>query len=148
MEIMRTWGHQFQRNHWPLSGAPLLAMVYVQPGCLGGSGAQPSQTQPVSTTTALTTSSSQANSGSLVTFTSTVQSAGSAVSMGSVTFLDGSASLTTATLNSSGHATWSSSSLAVGTHTFSARYAGTAAYASSASSDAGTFHSVRVSTWP
>ncbi len=55
--------------------------------------------------------------------------------MGSVTFLDGSASLTTATLNSSGHATWSSSSLAVGTHTFSARYAGTAAYASSASSD-------------
>ena len=135
MEIMRTLEYQFQGEHSLVTSALWLMILYVLPGCSGNSSSLPSQTQPAPTTIALTASSNQASFGTLVTLTSTVQSAGSAVGTGSVTFLDGSASLTTATLNSGGHATWSSSSLTVGTHTFSARYAGTAAYASSASSN-------------
>ena len=117
-----------------MTGALLLAVASLLPGCSGGSGSQSTQSQPSPTTTTLTTSSSQLNSGSPVTLTCTVQSGGSAVATGSVTFFDGSTSLTTATLNSGGQATWSSSSLAVGSHAFSASYSGTTTFAASVSS--------------
>jgi len=38
MEIMRTRGYQFQREHWLPSGALLLAIAYLLPGWTGGLG--------------------------------------------------------------------------------------------------------------
>jgi hypothetical protein len=71
--------------------------------------------------------------GSSVTITVTVSGTG-ATPTGSVSLLDGSASLGTLTLNSSGVATYTSSSLAAGVHSITAQYAGDTNYASGVSS--------------
>src|SRR6185437_10217655 len=135
MEVMRELGHRMHRKRLFALGVLLPAMICLLAGCSGGSSSQPPQSQPASTSTALATSSNQANPGNLVTLTCTVQSGGAPVPAGSVSFFDGSASLATTPLNGSGQATWSSSSLATGAHTFSARYAGTTAFAASQSTN-------------
>ena len=76
-----------------------------------------------STTLALTGSSTPAAAGSALTFTATV--AGVAPT-GSVTFYDGAATLGTGTVNGSAQASLTTSSLAVGTHSITARYPGDA----------------------
>ena len=73
-------------------------------------------------TVTLTSSRNPSSFGQSVTFTATVSSA-SGTPTGSVTFLDGGSSIGTGTLTS-GVATLSTSSLAVGGHTFSADYGG------------------------
>jgi PhoPQ-activated pathogenicity-related protein len=92
--------------------------------------------QQASTTTTLTSSLNPSAFGSAVTFTATVtaNSPGSGTPAGSVTFKDGSRTLATVTLNSSGQATFSTSSLAVGNHTISAAYGGSTSYKSSSAS--------------
>jgi hypothetical protein len=85
------------------------------------------------TTTTLSASNTSITSGQSETFTATVSASGSTPS-GSVTFSDGSTVLATETLNGSGVATYSTSSLGVGSNSITASYAGNSTFAASASS--------------
>ncbi len=76
---------------------------------------------PASTVTTITTSGSPATVGANVTFTATVTSAASVVA-GTVTFSDGTTLLGNGTLNSSGVATFSTTSLAQGSHSITAAF--------------------------
>ena len=89
---------------------------------------------PVGTSTALAASSTTAVSGTALTFTATVTPAsGTAKPAGTVTFYDGATALGTETLNSSDVATYSTSSLAVGSNSITASYGGSASFAASSS---------------
>jgi hypothetical protein len=98
----------------------------------GSSGTLPSglTVTPAGTTTTVTSSSPNNTStyGQAVTFAATVTLTGtgsaSAVSGEKVTFKDGSTNLGTATLNSSGVATFTTTALAGGNHTITAVYNG------------------------
>jgi len=110
----------------------MLAVAGVVPGCSGGGGT--STPQPSATTTSLSLSSSSINTGASETLTATVKSAGVSVTGGSVTFLDGSTSLSVVALNSSGQATYTSTTFAAGTHSLTASYGGDTSYLASTSS--------------
>jgi len=85
------------------------------------------------TATKLTASATTAVSGSSLTFTASIsETAGSATPTGMVTFYDGSTSLGSGTL-ASGAASFSTTSLSVGTHTITATYAGDSSNATSTS---------------
>lgn len=86
------------------------------------------------TTTTLSASASNITPGQDVTFTATVTS--SSTPSGSVTFYDGATPLATATLNGSGVAIYSTSALALGSHSITASYAGNSTFAGSTSSAA------------
>ncbi|GEM_PF-3433909 len=87
---------------------------------------------------AIATASSLASSlnpslyGQSVTFTDTVTSS-NGIPAGAVTFYDGAAVVSTSSLNGLGKATFTSSTLTVGTHNIRAVYAGNATYGSSTS---------------
>ena len=83
------------------------------------------QTNPATTAT-VASSSSTSVSGQVVTFTATVSSVapGMDTPTGSVSFMDGTTVLGTAPLDSSDTATFSSSTLAVGSHAITAVYDG------------------------
>jgi hypothetical protein len=76
---------------------------------------------PAATVTAVATSGSPATFGTSVTFTATVTTTSGVVS-GTVNFSDGSTLLGTGTLNSSGIATFSTTTLTVGSHTITAAF--------------------------
>ena len=79
-----------------------------------------------STTTVLTSSSSpNSTSGSSVTFTATVTAASGGPAIGSVAFNDGATTLATVALNGFGIAQYSTSALAVGSHSMSAVFTAT-----------------------
>jgi Ca2+-binding RTX toxin-like protein len=78
---------------------------------------------PFSTSTAVASSLNPSNVGDSVTFTATVTSSGGTPS-GSVEFFDGATSLGTATLNGSGQASVSTSTLTSGSHNIAAVYQG------------------------
>jgi unsaturated chondroitin disaccharide hydrolase len=84
------------------------------------------------TTTSLVSSANPAAFGRAVTFTATVRPASSGFPTGTVTFLDGTMSLGTATLRS-GKATLVRSNLAVRSHLIKAVYGGDANYTGSSS---------------
>ncbi|QEH37847.1 Copper resistance protein CopC [Aquisphaera giovannonii] len=84
------------------------------------------------TSTAVVSSLNPSTSGTSVTFTATVTSAGG-VPGGTVTFKDGSTTLGTATLSGSGVATFATSSLALGSHTITATFGGSTNFAASTS---------------
>jgi uncharacterized repeat protein (TIGR01451 family)/CSLREA domain-containing protein len=90
------------------------------------------------TTLALTSSVNPSVFGQSVTFTATlsVTAPGSGTPTGTVTFLDGAASIGTGTLNASGVATLTLTNLAVGTHSVTATYGGDANFSASAPSAA------------
>jgi hypothetical protein len=91
---------------------------------LTGTGVVPPATP---TTTVLTASSVSVAVGTSVTFTATVTSTtGTPTPTGTVTFKDGASTLGTGTLNGSGVATYSTSSLSVASHTITANYGGDA----------------------
>ena len=73
--------------------------------------------------------------GQPVTFTATVtaNSPGAGTPTGTVTFKDGSSTLGTGTLNGSGQATFTTSTLAVGSHSITASYGGDASFKGSTS---------------
>jgi hypothetical protein len=73
--------------------------------------------------------------GQAVTFTATVSAtiAGSGAPTGTVTFMDGTTALGSATLNASGQAIFSTAALGFGSHTVTAVYAGDSAFNSSSS---------------
>lgn len=84
-----------------------------------------------STTTVLSSSASTTTPGTTLTLQASVTS-GSGTPTGTVTFLDGSTSIGTAILTA-GTGSLTTASLAVGAHTLTARYEGTATYATSVS---------------
>ena len=85
-------------------------------------------------TTALAISANPATVGQSVTFTATVSGpAGSSVPTGTVTFLSGSSSLGTGTLDATGKATFATSSLSATSYTVTAQYSGDSSFTSSAS---------------
>ncbi len=84
------------------------------------------------TSTALTASQTTINAGQSVTLTAAV-SGGSGALSGTVTFLDGTTALGTASLSTNGTATFTASSLAGGTHSITASYAGAGSNAASVS---------------
>jgi len=90
---------------------------------------------PPATTTALTTSPNPSGPGQAVTLTATVRPVPPAtgVADGIVTFKDGATVLGTATLNASGVATFSISTLAGGAHSLTAAYGGSDNFAASTS---------------
>ena len=68
-----------------------------------------------------------------MTFTATTTS-GEGVPTGTITFMDGSATLGTGTLNASGQATLTTSALGLGSHSITAVYGGSSTFSSSTSS--------------
>jgi pseudomonalisin len=88
---------------------------------------------PPPTNTMVTSSLSPAFVGASVAFTATVTSLASGTPSGTVTFLDNGASIGTGTLTSSAVATFTTFSLAVGSHPITAQYAGDPNFASSTS---------------
>jgi hypothetical protein len=89
----------------------------------------------LNTATALAATPTSGVSGVSISFSATITPAsGSAVPTGSVDFYDGTTSLGTETLNSSGEATLSTSTLAVGTHSITAKYSGDTNFNASTSS--------------
>jgi YVTN family beta-propeller protein len=80
--------------------------------------------QAQNTTTLLGASPNPAFLGGPVTFTATVSGAVSGTPTGTVNFLNGGAMLGSGTLNASGVATYSNSSLALGTYNITATYLG------------------------
>jgi YVTN family beta-propeller protein len=88
---------------------------------------------PATTTAALVSSAASASSGAPVTFTATITSSTSGMPTGTVNFLDGTTVLGTGTLNGSGVATLTTSTLAVGTHSITAAFGGDSNFAASTS---------------
>ncbi len=86
-----------------------------------------------STSTTLTSSLNPSTHGDSVTFTAHVHADSGPTPTGSVTFKDGSTTLGSGTVNSSGNATFSTSALAVGTHSITAAYGGSSTDATSTS---------------
>lgn len=84
------------------------------------------------TTTTVASSQNPSVLGQSVTFTATVNTA-SGTPTGVVTFLDGTTSLGTGTLNSSAHATLQTSALNVSSHSITAQYGGDTNFAGSTS---------------
>ena len=86
---------------------------------------------PAAVSVALSSSAASANAGRAVTFTASVRGAGSpgTVPTGTVTFRDGTAVLGTVPVDASGNATFTTSSLAAGTHFIAASYGGDANFA-------------------
>jgi hypothetical protein len=82
--------------------------------------------QQPATTATLTSSANTTVFGQLLTFTAsvTVNAVGSNTAAGTVTFFDGTTALGTATLDASGHASLSTSSLSIGIHTITVRFNG------------------------
>lgn len=80
--------------------------------------------------TSVSSSANPSNFGQLVTFTATVTGISPT---GSITFKDGTTVLTTVPLNVSGTATFTTSSLGIGTHSITAEYSGDANNRGSAS---------------
>ena len=84
-----------------------------------------------STATALTADVNPSVAGGTVTLTATVTGPGTPT--GTVTFLDGTTALGTGTLNSDGVATFTTSTLTVGTHSIAAAYGGDSNFTASTS---------------
>ncbi|HEY5331237.1 MAG TPA: Ig-like domain repeat protein [Acidobacteriaceae bacterium] len=87
----------------------------------------------VATTTVVSASPNPASAGASVVLTATT-TATSGTPTGNVTFFDGATSLGTGTLNGSGVATLTVSTLAVGSHSITANYAGAGSFTASTSS--------------
>jgi len=86
------------------------------------------------TTTGLTPSVTNANLGAAVLLTATVASTTTGVPTGTATFTDGGTAIGTGTLNGSGVATLSVSTLAAGSHSLVAMYSGDNNFVASANS--------------
>src|SRR5262249_39620870 len=110
-----------------LGGTRSITAVYGGDGNFAGSTVILTQVvNPGSTTTAISSSLNPSNYGDTVTFTATVSPVPPAfgTATGTVTFKDGTATLGTGTVNGSGQATFTVSTLAIGGHTITAGYGG------------------------
>jgi hypothetical protein len=117
--------------NWGFDAGPhsITATYGGDPFFLGSSsGAQSLTINKDATTTNLATSSNPSAFGAPLTLTASVStnSPGNGVPTGTVTFLNGSATLGTGTVDTNGHAVFSTSTLAVGTYSITASYGGDA----------------------
>ncbi len=99
-------------------------------------GTSPAATQtvnPWTTSLALTSDVGTTNVGALVNFSVAITSTSTVQPIGSVSLTDGPALLATLSLDSTGHATYSLSTLTVGTHILKASFSGDATNAASQS---------------
>src|SRR4029077_1265743 len=105
------------------AGAHTITATYAGSGTWVTSKATLTQTV-TNTTTALASSLHPAKTGQSVTFTATVTAVAPATGTptGNVAFKDGATTLATVALNASGKATFTTSTLAAGTHTITATY--------------------------
>jgi len=87
----------------------------------------------IATSTSVSSNLNPSVIGQSVTFTATVTS-GSGTPTGSVTFKDGATTLATVTVDGTGHASTSTSSLSQGSHSITASFTATGNYANSTSS--------------
>jgi len=120
------------------AGTDTLRAVYPGGGNAGGSPAGPLQgipsssntvkevINPAATTTSLTSSLNPSTKGQSVTFTATVSDGSANIPTGTVTFKNGTATFGTGKLNSSGVATFATSTLRAGTDEITASYGGDA----------------------
>ena len=97
------------------------------------------------TSTAVSGSPNPGTFGSSVTFTAAVSASDSSAGMpvGSVTFMDGATSLGNATVDGTGHASLSTSSLAMGSHSITVTFTGTGGWLNS---NGGTAESIQDGT--
>src|SRR5205823_3202543 len=88
------------------------------------------------TSTTLNSSLNPSSYSQSVTFTATVTAAdsGAGTPTGTVTFKDGATTLGSAAVDGSGHASFSTSSLSVGSHSITASFAGSGGWQNSSSS--------------
>jgi hypothetical protein len=94
----------------------------------------PASSSAAATRASLTASAAQITFGQTVTFTATIAPvSGPGVPTGSVTFNDGATQIGTGTLNSSGVASFNTSSLGVGSHSVTAVYSGDTNFSGSTS---------------
>lgn len=113
---------------------PALPMVRPVPSLAGPAPAAAGAQVLNPTTTQLSSSRNPSTLGQPVTFTATVTSNAAAGNpTGSVTFFDGGAGIGEGTLSGEGVATFTTSSLAVGSHTITAKYNGDDNFSSSTS---------------
>jgi hypothetical protein len=89
--------------------------------------------QMAGTRTVLVSSVNPSNPNQLITFTATVSSNTTGKPTGMVTFLDGTTAIGSSSLNGSGIATFSTSTLTVGTHSITAAYGGNTNFTASTS---------------
>jgi Bacterial Ig-like domain (group 3)/PASTA domain/FG-GAP-like repeat len=123
----KPWAVDLDADHKPdlLIGDASMAGVVSLLNRIGGASL-------ASTITTATASPNPAKSGQSVTLTATVTSTATGTPSGSVNFLDGNTSLGTGAV-SGGVATFTSSSLAVGTHSLTAKYSGDTTFSGSTS---------------
>lgn len=88
---------------------------------------------PQGSTTTLTVAPNPAGTGQPVALTAAVSLSNTGTAIGTITFFDGATQINQSTLDASGHATYTTSSLALGTHSLTAVYAGNASYGGSTS---------------
>ena len=100
--------------------------------------------QPTTTTTTLTQAAATTLAGEPASFTATVSSTTGGIPTGNVTFEDGGAGIGQVALNAQGVAIFSTTTLAVGTHTITAVYTGNVSYSTSTS--AAVQHTVALAT--
>jgi hypothetical protein len=106
------------------AGTTVITATYVSDGVSAtSSGTAPISVAQATTTTSLVSSLNPANAGQSVKFTATVSSP-TAIPTGSVTFMDGTTTLATATL-SGGKASYTTTALTSGTHNITVVYGGT-----------------------
>ncbi len=97
------------------------------------SGALSEVVNKAASSTAVSSSVNPSSFNQSVTFTAKVKSATTGIPAGNVTFKNGTVVLGTVALNSSGVATFTTSSLSLGSHSITANYAGGTNFTSSAS---------------
>ena len=102
----------------------------------GSDSASPQVVNKDGTTTTVSSSANPSVFSQPVTFTAavTANAPGSGVPTGTVTFKNGSATLGTPTLDGTGHATFTTSTLTVASHSITATYNGSSSFNTSASS--------------
>ncbi len=114
------------------AGSHTIQASYSGDAAFAASSSSMTQTvNPASTSTAAISSASPSLVGQSVTFTATVIDAMSAMPTGNVTFFDGTTTIGTGTLDSTGHAKLNTSALAVGIHTIKVLFGGSASFSAS-----------------
>jgi hypothetical protein len=111
-------------NECPVAGGPCVPITIP----LAGTGVR------IATTLSLSSSRNPAHPGQSITFTARLDLASGSGATGTVTFMDGATVLGTAPLGSNKKATFSVSSLTLGSHTITATYSGDASFAGSSGS--------------
>lgn len=117
-------------------GSHSITAVYGGDGTYQAStGSLTQSVNPASTTTTITPSANPSILNGSVTFTATVSvvAPGAGTPTGSIAFKNGSTTLSTVPLSSSGQATFSTSSLAIGPQSITAAYSGDSNFAASTS---------------